>query len=384
LKRQRNEVSQQVAKLKKDGADASGIIEETRHLGDKIAALDADARETEASLEAHLLELPNFHAPDVPIGESEDDNREVSRWGEPREFDFEPKPHWEIGEALGIIDFERGAKISGSRFYVLRGAGARLERALIALMLDTHTEKHGYEEVFPPFLVRSECMVGTGQLPKFGDDAYHIPSDDLWLVPTAEVPVTNLHRDEILEAAQLPIKYTAYTACFRREAGAAGRDTRGIIRVHQFNKVELVKFTTPETSYAELESLRANAEAILQVLELPHRTVELCTGDLTFASAKTYDVEVWLSGQAAYREISSCSNFEAFQARRAGVRYRPLDENGKAGKPDFVHTLNGSGLAVGRTLAAILENYQNADGSVTIPAALRPYMGGLETITKRN
>jgi seryl-tRNA synthetase len=343
--------------------------------------LDADSRQVEGALDRKLLEIPNIHAPDVPIGEDETANVEVVRQGEPRQFDFEPKPHWEIGEALGIIDFERGAKISGSRFYALRGAGARLERALISFMLDRHTERHGYTEIFPPFLVRSECMTGTGQLPKFGEDAYHIESDDLWLVPTAEVPVTNLHREEILDAAQLPIKYAAYSACFRREAGAAGRDTRGIIRVHQFNKVELVKFTTPESSYAELESLRGDAEAILELLGLPYRTVALCTGDLTFSSAKTYDVEVWFPSQNTYREISSCSNFEAFQARRAGIRYRPL-ENGKPGKPEFVHTLNGSGLAVGRTLAAILENSQNADGSVQVPSALRPYLGEMEVITR--
>ncbi|HEX8833260.1 MAG TPA: serine--tRNA ligase, partial [Abditibacteriaceae bacterium] len=308
---------------------------------------------------------------------------EVARWGTPREFGFEPLPHWEIGEKLKIIDFERGAKISGSRFYALRGAGARLERALIAFMLDLHTEKHGYEEIFPPFLVRSECMVGTGQLPKFGEDAYHIPSDDLWLVPTAEVPITNLHRDEILDNAQLPIKYAAYSACFRREAGSAGRDTRGILRVHQFNKVELVKFATPETSYHELEKLRRDAETVLELLELPYRTVSLCTGDLTFSSTKTYDVEVWMPSQNGYREISSCSNFEAFQARRAGIRYRLPDENGKPGKPDFVHTLNGSGLAVGRTMAALIENGQDADGNIVLPAALRPYMGGLEKISAR-
>ncbi len=279
-----------------------------------------------------------------------------------------------------MFDFERGVKISGSRFFVLRGVGARLERALISFMLDAHCQQHGYEEIFPPFLVRPECMLGTGQLPKFGEDAYHFPEDDLWLVPTAEVPVTNLHREEILDAAQLPIKYAAYSACFRREAGSAGRDTRGILRVHQFNKVELVKFTTPETSMAELESLRENAERILQLLELPYRTVSLCSGDLGFSSVKTYDVEVWLPSQNTYREISSCSNFGAFQARRAGIRFRPLDPNGKPGKPEWVHTLNGSGLAVGRTMAAIIENYQQADGTVLIPQALRPYLGGLERI----
>lgn len=380
LKRTRNEASQQVARLKKSGEDATEIITRTREIGDQISALDAESREVEAALDGKLLEIPNIHAPDVPIGMDESDNVEVGRWGEVPQFEFEPRPHWEIGEALNIIDFERGAKISGSRFYVLRGVGARLERALIALMLDVHTTRHGYTEIFPPFLVRSESMVGTGNLPKFGEDSYNIPSDDLWLVPTAEVPVTNLHRDEILDAAELPIKYAAYTACFRREAGAAGRDTRGIIRVHQFNKVEMVKFVTPETSYAELDSLRRDAEEILELLDLPYRTVELCTGDLGFKGTKAYDVEVWLPAQNTYREISSCSNFEAFQARRASIRYRPLDTSGKPGKTEFVHILNGSGLAVGRTFAAILENFQNADGSVRIPRVLQPYMGGLEVI----
>lgn len=376
LKRSRNEASQQVAVLKKSGGDASAIIARTREIGERIAALDAEGREVEAALDGKLLEMPNILGPDVPIGADENDNVEVGRWGEPPQFDFEPRPHWELGEALKIIDFERGAKISGSRFYVLRGAGARLERALIALMLDIHATRHGYTEIFPPFLVRSECMVGTGNLPKFGEDSYNIPSDDLWLVPTAEVPVTNLHREEILDVAELPIKYAAYTACFRREAGAAGRDTRGLIRVHQFNKVEMVKFVTPETSYAELDSLRRDAEEILELLDLPYRTVELCSGDLGFKATKAYDVEVWFPAQKTYREISSCSNFEAFQARRAGIRYRPLDASGKPGKPEFVHLLNGSGLAVGRTMAAIIENFQNADGSVRIPRALRPYMGG--------
>jgi seryl-tRNA synthetase len=380
LKKQRNEASQQVAKLKKSGEDATQIIEETRHLGDRIGALDADAREVDAVLAARLLEIPNIHAPDVPLGAEEDNNVEVRKWGEIPQFGFEPKPHWEIGENLRIIDFERGVKISGSRFYVLRGAGARLERALITLMLDVHTQQHGYEEILPPVLVREEAMTGAGVLPKFGDDAYHIGRDDLWLIPTAEVPVTALHSEEILDAAQLPIKYAAYSACFRSEAGAAGRDTRGLIRVHQFNKVELVKFVAPEYSYEELEKLTRDAETILEMLELPYRTVEHCTGDLGFKATKAYDVEVWLPTQSTYREISSCSNFEAFQARRSGIRYRPLDENGKPGKPEFVHTLNGSGLAIGRTMAALLENFQNEDGSVRIPAALRPYLGGLESI----
>lgn len=380
FKRERNEASQQVAKLRKSGVDAQELITQTRTLGERISQLDERSRAVESTLEAALQEIPNIPAADVPVGADEAANLEVARWGEAKKFDFEPKAHWEIGENLGLFDFERGVKISGSRFFVLRGIGARLERALISFMLDVHCEQHGYEEIFPPFLVRPECMLGTGQLPKFAEDSYHFPEDDLWLVPTAEVPVTNLHREEILDAAQLPIKYAAYSACFRREAGSAGRDTRGILRVHQFNKVEMVKFTTPENSMAELESLRQNAEKILELLKLPYRTVSLCSGDLGFSSVKTYDVEVWLPSQNTYREISSCSNFEAFQARRAGIRFRPLDETGKAGKPEFVHTLNGSGLAVGRTMAAILENFQQADGSVLLPQVLRPYLGGRERI----
>ena len=380
LKRGRNEASQEVAKLKKSGGDAGELIAQTRHSGERISAIDADVREVEAALEQSLLELPNVPHASTPDGADADENIEIGKFGEPKQFDFEPKPHWEIGENLGILDIERGVKISGSRFYVLKGAGAKLERALIAFMLDIHTSRHGYEEMMPPFLVRSECMNGTGQLPKFGEDAYHIPSDDLWLIPTAEVPVTNYHRDEILEASELPIKYSAYSACFRREAGSAGRDTRGIIRVHQFNKVELVKFTTPENSFNELEALRRDAETILELLNLPYKTMSLCAGDIGFSAAKTYDLEVWFSHPEEYREISSCSNFESFQARRANIRYRPLDEKGKPGKPEFVHTLNGSGLAVGRTFAAILENYQNADGSVSIPEVLQPYLNGLEII----
>lgn len=381
LKKERNETSAQVAKLKRSGEDASHLIESTRESGERIVELDAQSREIESALEAKLLEMPNIHAPDVPPGLEEENNVEVARWGEPKAFDFEPLPHEELGEKLGLFDFERGVKISGSRFYVLKGLGARLERALIALMLDVHVARHGYEEVFAPFLVRSECMVGTGNLPKFGEDSYFLPEDDLWLVPTSEVSVTNLHRDEILDASQLPIKYCCYSACFRREAGSAGRDTRGIIRVHQFNKVEMIQFVRPEDSYAALETLRRDAEEILELLDLPYRTMEHCAGDLGFKATKAYDPEVWFPSQKAYREISSCSNFEAFQSRRAGIRYRPLDDKGKPGKPEFVHTLNGSGLAVGRTLAAILENNQNADGSVTIPVALRPYMGGLSQIS---
>jgi len=380
LKRQRNEASQEVARLKKLGDDGSNLIAQTRQIGERISALDSDVREVETNLEQHLLELPNAPHASTPSGASADENIEVGKYGKPKQFDFEPKPHWEIGENLGILDIERGVKISGSRFYVLKGAGAKLERALISFMLDVHTSRHGYEEILPPFLVRSECMNGTGQLPKFGEDAYHIPSDDLWLIPTAEVPVTNYHRDEILEAKDLPIKYAAYSACFRREAGSAGRDTRGIIRVHQFNKVELVKFASPENSFDELEALRRDAETILELLDLPHRTMSLCAGDIGFSAAKTYDLEVWFPHANEYREISSCSNFESFQARRANIRFRPLDDKGKPGKPEFVHTLNGSGLAVGRTFAAILENYQNADGSISIPEVLRPYMNGIEKI----
>jgi seryl-tRNA synthetase len=379
LKRARNEASAQVAKLKREGADASALITETREVGEKISALDAAGRELDAALQNELLQLPNLAAVDVPIGADENDNVEVSKFGMPRQFDFESKEHGELGTALDILDAERAAKISGARFYALKGAGARLERALINFMLDQHTT-HGFIEIFPPFLVRSDCMTGTGQLPKFGDDAYHIPEDDLWLVPTAEVPITNLHREELLDESTLPIRYCAYSACFRREGGSAGKDTRGIVRVHQFNKVELVKFCRPQDSVQELETLRERAENILQLLELPYRTVSLCTGDLGFSAAKTYDIEVWFPAQNTYREISSCSNFQDFQARRANIRYRPLDEKGKPGKPEFVHTLNGSGLAVGRTWAAIMENYQNADGSISIPTVLRPYMGGVEKI----
>jgi seryl-tRNA synthetase len=379
-KRRRNEISALVAKAKKNGESADDLMTESRSIGEEIKTLDEQSREIEETLNARLLEVPNIHHESAPVGELEEENVCVRTWGEIPQFDFEPKAHWEIGEKLGILDFERGAKVSGSRFYVLKGAGARLERALIALMLDVQTGRHGYEEVFPPVLVRSEAMQGAGILPKFGEDAYQIRDEDLWLVPTAEVPVTALHSGEILDAAQLPLKYAAYSACFRREAGAAGRDTRGVIRVHQFNKVELVWFTTPEQSYEALEQLRGHAEAILELLDLPYRTMEHCTGDLGFKATKAYDPEVWFPSQNTYREISSCSNFEAFQARRSNIRYRPLDENGKPGKPEFVHTLNGSGLAVGRTFAAILENYQNHDGTVTVPPVLRPYMGGLEVI----
>lgn len=379
LKRARNEASAQVAKLKREGGDANELIAQTRNVGEKISALDANGRELEETLQNELLQLPNLAASDVPVGADENDNVEVSKFGTPRQFDFQPKEHGELGTALGILDAERAAKISGARFYALKGVGAKMERALINFMLDQHTAQ-GFTEIFPPFLVRSDSMTGTGQLPKFGDDAYHISEDDLWLVPTAEVPITNLHREELLSENTLPIRYCAYSACFRREGGSAGKDTRGIVRVHQFNKVELVKFCRPQDSDQELETLRERAENILQLLELPYRTVSLCTGDLGFSAAKTYDLEVWFPAQNTYREISSCSNFRDFQARRANIRYRPLDERGKPGKPEFVHTLNGSGLAVGRTWAAIMENYQNADGSISIPKVLQPYMGGLEKI----
>jgi seryl-tRNA synthetase len=323
-----------------------------------------------------MLTLPNLPNPGVKIGKSADDNLEVRRWGEPPRFDFDPKNHWDIGETLGILDFSRAAKIAGARFAVYRDAGAKLERALINFMLDLHTTEHGYKEVLPPALVNRAALVGTGQLPKFEEDLFHLAPGDYFLIPTAEVPLTNLHRDEMLEREELPIKYVAYTPCFRSEAGSYGKDVRGLIRQHQFNKVEMVKFSEPESSYDELESMTLNAEEVLKRLRLPYRVVELCTGDMGFPSAKTYDLEVWLPGQNTYREISSCSNCEDFQARRANIRYR----KDKKGKPIFVHTLNGSGLAVGRTLVAILENYQQKDGSVVIPEVLRPYMGGLARI----
>ncbi len=382
FKRQRNDVSAQVGKAKKNGENSDELVARGTDLAAQITGLDAQIREVDEKLGAAMLEIPNGHHPSAPVGEGEDDNVEVRKWGEPRQFDFEAKPHWEIGENLGILDFESAAKISGSRFYVLKGAGAKLERALISWMLDLHTNENGYEEVLPPVLVRSSAMQGVGILPKFAEDAYKVENQDLWLIPTAEVPVTGLHSDEILEAARLPIKYAAYSPCFRSEAGSAGRDTRGMIRVHQFDKIELVWFVAPDQSYEALEELRAHAEMVLEMLELPYRTMEHATGDLGFKATKAYDPEVWFPAQNAYREISSCSNFEAFQARRSNIRFRPLGENGKPGKPDFVHTLNGSALAVGRTMAAILENNQNADGSVTIPAVLRGYMGGLEKIEK--
>ncbi|PGL69353.1 serine--tRNA ligase [Bacillus sp. AFS055030] len=376
LKSRRNEVSQEISVLKREKKDAEALIVEMREVGDKIKNLDEEIRTLEEQLDAILFTIPNLVSDSVPVGLTEDDNVEIRRIGEVRTFDFEPKPHWDLGVDLDILDFERGAKVTGSRFTFYKGLGARLERALISFMLDLHTEEHGYTEVLPPNLVNRASMIGTGQLPKFEEDAFRVEKEDFFLVPTAEVPVTNYHRDEILDAAQLPIAYTAYSACFRSEAGSAGRDTRGLIRQHQFNKVELVRFVKPEDSYIELEKLTAQAEKVLQLLGLPYRVITLCAGDIGFSSAKTYDIEVWLPSYDAYKEISSCSNFEAFQARRANIRFR---RDPKA-KPEFVHTLNGSGLAIGRTVSAILENYQQADGSVIIPEVLRPYMGGKEVI----
>jgi seryl-tRNA synthetase len=376
LKSKRNDVSQQIAALKREKKDAEPLIVQMREVGDRIKQMDEHIRQLEEELNALLLSIPNIPHESVPVGQSEEDNVEVRRWGEPRSFSFEPKPHWDIADQLGLLDFERAAKVAGSRFVFYKGLGARLERALINFMLDIHLDEFGYEEVLPPYLVNRASMIGTGQLPKFAEDAFHLDSEDYFLIPTAEVPVTNLHRDEILSADDLPLYYAAYSACFRAEAGSAGRDTRGLIRQHQFNKVELVKFVKPEDSYEELEKLTRQAETILQRLGLPYRVVALCTGDLGFSAAKTYDIEVWLPSYGTYREISSCSNFEAFQARRANIRFR---RDPKA-KPEYVHTLNGSGLAIGRTVAAILENYQQEDGSVVIPEALRPYMGNRDVI----
>ena len=380
LKREQNAAGDEVARAKRQGKDASGIFAANKARAQQIRQLEIQVDQVEQQRSALLMTLPNLPHASVPIGASADDNAEVRREGTPRAFDFDPKPHFELGPALGIIDFERATKMSGSRFAVLMGAGARLARALINFMLDLHTKEHGYIEVEPPFLVSSDALRGTGNLPKFEQDLFKIAGDwDLFLIPTAEVPLTNLHRGEIVDGRQLPIRYTAYTPCFRSEAGSYGADVRGLIRQHQFDKVELVKFTTTEQSYDELESLTRNAEEVLRRLELPFRTMALSTGDLGFASAKTYDIEVWLPSQNTYREISSCSNTEAFQARRANIKFR-RDGTGKA---EFVHTLNGSGLAVGRTLIAILENNQQNDGSVIVPQVLRPYMNGMEAILPR-
>ena len=371
LKNERNTASKEIGKLKKAGENAEEKMAEVRAIGDKIAADDARLRDIEARLKTIMLTIPNIPADDVPVGKSDADNPEVRRWGEPRKFDFEPLSHWDLGEKLDILDIERGHKISGARFTVYKGLGSRLERSVINFYLDLHTSEHGYTEFFPPFIVNSDSMQGTGQLPKFAEDMFKLQGTDMYLIPTAEVPITNLHRDEILNGDELPYRYCAYSACFRAEAGSAGKDTRGLIRQHQFNKVELVKFTRPEQSWDELESLTNNAEHALQLLGLPYHVVRLCTGDLGFSSATTYDLEVWLPQANCYREISSCSNFLDFQARRANIRFR---RDAKS-KPEFVHTLNGSGLAVGRTVAAILENYQQEDGSVVVPEVLRKYMG---------
>ena len=377
LRHQRNKVSEDIAVMKKNREDASGVIAEMKKVSSQIKELEAGVSEIEEKLNSLLMVIPNIPHESVPIGQDESDNAFVREWGEIREMDFEPLPHWEIGEKLDILDFTRAAKLAGARFALYKGNGALLERSLINLMLDLHTKEHGYTEILPPFMVNSECMTGTGQLPKFKEDLFKIEGWDHYLIPTAEVPVTNIHREEILREEDLPICYVAYTPCFRSEAGSYGKDTRGLIRQHQFNKVELVKFSRPEDSYDELEKLTANAEEILKRLELPYRTVTLCSGDLGFSSAKTYDLEVWLPGQGLYREISSCSNFLNFQARRADIRFKRKGAKGT----ELVHTLNGSGLAVGRTLVAILENYQQKDGSVIVPEALRPYTGGVTGIT---
>jgi seryl-tRNA synthetase len=373
MQAQRNRASEEIAKLKKSGQDASALIAETKALHEQVEELGKAAEEYDVRLQQILVGIPNIPHPSVPVGRTADDNVEVRRWGKPPKFDFTPKPHWEIGEQLGVLDLERAAKISGARFAVYWDLGARLERALANFMLDLHTREHGYTEVLPPYMVNSDSMYGTGNLPKFAADLFRVPhgDKDLWLIPTAEVPVTNLYRNEVLEGGQLPVSLTAYTPCFRSEAGSYGKDVRGIIRQHQFQKVEMVKFARPEDSYEQLEKLTHDAEEVLQKLGLHYRVVALSTGDMSFTAARTYDIEVWLPGQELFREISSCSNFESFQARRANIRYRPEGKN----KTEFVHTLNGSGLAVGRTWVAIVENYQQADGSVLIPEALRKYMG---------
>ena len=375
LKRRRNEESAKIAQLKKQGVDTADQQKQVRAIGDQITACDEQVKSWDEQFREMLAGIPNVPHESVPVGKDSEDNVEVRRVGEPRRFDFEPKAHWDLGPELGILDLERAAKITGARFALYWGLGARLERALINFMLDVHTREHGYTEVLPPFMVNSQSLFGTGQLPKFADDLFKCEKHDFWLIPTAEVPVTNIYRDETIDADRLPVKLCAYTPCFRSEAGSYGRDVRGIIRQHQFQKVELVKFARPEQSYEELEKLTADAEDILRRLGLPFRTVVLCTGDVGFSSAKTYDIEVWLPGQNGYKEISSCSNFEAFQARRAGIRVK------SGGKSEYAHTLNGSGLAVGRTWVAIVENYQQADGSVVVPEALRPYLGA-EVIRK--
>lgn len=376
LKKKRNQVSEVIGQKKKSGEEAEDMVLEMREVSNQIKTMDEGIKALEEKMELLLLNIPNIPHESVPPGTSDEDNQVIRQWGEPPVFNYSPKAHWELGVDLNILDFERGGKITGARFTAYRGMGARLERALINFMLDLHTQEHGYEEIFPPFLVNRDSMIGTGQLPKFEEDAFKVANTDYFLIPTAEVPVTNLYRSEILTKEQLPIYHTAYSACFRAEAGAHGRDTRGLIRQHQFNKVELVKFAAPEDSYEELEKLTRDAEEVLKRLELPYRVVTLCGGDLGFSAAKTYDLEVYLPSFQGYREISSCSNFEDYQARRANIKYRPEPK----AKPVFVHTLNGSGLAVGRTVAAIMENYQQPDGSIRIPNALQPYMGGAEFI----
>ncbi|MCQ4088908.1 serine--tRNA ligase [Saccharibacillus sp. JS10] len=376
LKNRRNTVSGEVAKLKKNRENADDLIAEMRQVSDRIKEIDEEVRNLETEIDAITMAIPNIPHEDVPVGASEDDNVEIRRVGEPRSFDFTPKAHWEAAQNLGILDFEAAAKVTGSRFTFYKGLGARLERALINFMMDLHSEEHGYEEMLPPYIVNQDSLYGTGQLPKFEEDLFKLKDTEYYLIPTAEVPVTNYHRDEILEADVLPKKYIAYSACFRSEAGSAGRDTRGLIRQHQFNKVEMIKVVHPDHSYDELEQMTANAERVLQLLGLPYRVMALCTADMGFTAAKTYDLEVWLPESGMYREISSCSNVEDFQARRAGIRFRRETK----GKPEFVHTLNGSGLAVGRTVAAILENYQQEDGSIVIPEVLQPYMRGVKVI----
>ncbi|NEZ48010.1 serine--tRNA ligase [Clostridium niameyense] len=376
LKSKRNKVSSEIPKLKKEGKDVEGIKAEMKKLSEEVKAYDAKVSEIDDKIEYIMLRIPNIPNPNVPDGESDEDNIEIRKWLDPKSFNFETKAHWDIGTDLNILDFERAGKVTGSRFTFYKGLGARLERAIISYFLDMHTDEHGYTEILPPYMVNRTSMTGTGQLPKFEEDAFKISNNDYFLIPTAEVPVTNLYRDEILKGEELPIKHVAYSACFRSEAGSAGRDTRGLVRQHQFNKVELVKFVKPEQSYDELEKLTSDAEDVLKGLKLPYRVVRICKGDLGFTAALKYDIEVWMPSYNRYVEISSCSNFEDFQARRANIRYK---EDSKS-KPKYIHTLNGSGVAIGRTVAAILENYQNEDGSVTIPEVIRPYMGGRELI----
>ena len=380
MKNKQNTISKQIPALKKEGKDTTEIFAEMKVLSDEIKKIDEQVRVIDEEIETIMYTIPNIANPTVPEGDTDEDNIEVRRFMEPTQFDFEPKAHWDLGEDLGILDAATAAKITGTRFTVYKGAGAPLERAVVNFYLDTHTRENGYEEIFPPFMVHRNSMIGTGQLPKFEEDAFKVANTEYFMVPTAEVPVTNMHRDEILDGSKLPLKYCAYTACFRAEAGSAGRDTRGLIRQHQFNKVELVKFANPENSYEELESLVNDAESVLKLLKLPYRVVKICIGDLGFTAAMKYDIEVWMPSYGRFVEISSCSNFEDFQARRANIKFK----NNVKDKAQLVHTLNGSGVAIGRTVAAILENYQNADGSITVPEVLRPYLGGKEVITGEN